>query len=100
MFFSKKKEAAGTRDSEMVKLAEAHLDMVSGGLSFGGPGFGISTAFFDAGAQPQSYNVLPNVVPSQAVPSPSNSSAIGGGLVTANKGGNPDLYAGNPSLYV
>ena len=74
----------------MIELNETEIDMVSGGLAFGGPGYGLSTAFFFAGAQPEIYTA-PGIqqLPPQAAPSPTHVGAIGGGLVTAG--------AGNPS---
>ena len=68
----------------MIQLSETEIDMVSGGLAFGGPGFGISTAFFFAGAQP-GIVTAPGIqqLPSQAAPSPNHIGVIAGGLVTA-----------------
>jgi hypothetical protein len=68
----------------LAELSEAEIDMVSGGLEIGGPGFGISTAFFFAGAEPGVVSA-PGILqlPDQAAPSPNHVGLVAGGLVTA-----------------
>ena len=80
----------------ITELSDEELDVVSGGAaSSGSPGGGITTAYFYAGAQPQSYNIIPYVVPSNAAPSQDLASVVAGGRVTATTG-NPSQYVGHP----